>query len=248
MAREIKILLVDDHALVRGALAERLQREPRFVVTGTAGTADEAITKTLAGRPDVILMDIDMPGMVSFDAAREITRMWPETRIIFLSAFMHDQYIEEALKVKARGYLTKREPPERVVEAILEVAAGGACFSEEVQSRIVVGSTGARLLTARKSRAATLRPRELETLRYIARGMSKKKIAEQMSISVKTVEHHTMRLMRTLDIHDRVGLALFAIREGLAEPQPRSSQSHRSRPRNGCLTKGLCPEDGLSEA
>jgi len=218
MMGDIRVLVVDDHALVRGALGERLQREPGFLLAGCAGTADEALLQIAELRPVVVLMDIDLPGMVCFDAARQIGWRYPQTRIIFLSAFMHDRYIQEALEVKARGYLTKHEPPERVVEAIREVAAGGSCFSEEIRSRIVVDSVGAKLPGDLKSRGMTLRPRELETLRYIARGLTKKQIAEQMCVSVKTVECHTTRLMNALSIHDRVELARFAIREGLAEP------------------------------
>jgi DNA-binding NarL/FixJ family response regulator len=216
MTGDIKILLVDDHALVRGALAERLQLEPRLLVVGTAETADEAIKKALERHPDIIVMDIDMPGMVCFEAARMLTKLRPETKIIFLSAFTHDHYIEQALKVRARGYLTKNEPPEKVIEAILEVASGGAYYSDEVQARIVVDSKGAGLLGGAQSRIGTLGRRELETLRYIAHGLTKKRIAEVMSISVKTVEQHTLSLMSKLAIHDRVELARFAIREGVS--------------------------------
>lgn len=218
MTETIKILLVDDHALVRGALSMRLEMEPQFEVVGTAGTADEALEMTVKYEPTIILMDIDMPGMDSFEAARRIAETRPQCNIIFLSAYMYDHFIDRALEVRARGYLTKRESAESVVSAILEVASGGACFSEDVRARIAVDSTGARLQTEMKSRAATLRPRERETLRYLARGMSKKKIAVRMNISIKTVEHHAANLMSKLGIHNRVDLARFAIREGLIQP------------------------------
>jgi DNA-binding NarL/FixJ family response regulator len=213
----IRILIVDDHALVRGALTERVQREPDLEVVGNAGNADEAIALTLECSPDIILMDIDMPGMICFDAAREIASLRPETRVIFLSAFLHDWYIQQALQVKARGYLTKREPPERVIAAIREVATGGAFFSEEVRSRIVVDSSGATLGEDSTSLVSTLTTREVEVLRYIARGLSKKEIATIMHISAKTVDKHSTNLMSKLKIHDRVELARYAIREGLAE-------------------------------
>ena len=217
MSPDIKILVVDDHALVRGALCERLEKEPLFSVVCAAGTAGEAIEKVAQNNPDVVLMDIDMPGLNCFDAARRIADLQPETRIIFLSGFFSDRYIEQALAVRARGYLTKRETPEAVVAAIREVAAGGACFSEEVRSRIVIDSRGATLAGEETSRVSTLTPRELEILRYIARGLAKKEIANIMHISVKTVDRHSVNLMSKLDIHDRVELARFAIREGLAE-------------------------------
>jgi DNA-binding NarL/FixJ family response regulator len=217
MTRSIRVLVVDDHALVRGALAERIQREPDIHVVGTAANADEAIRQALETNPDLILMDIDMPGLICFDAAREIATLCPDTRVVFLSAFLHDWYIDQALQVRARGYLTKREPPETVVAAIREVASGGAYFSEEVRSRIVVDSGGARLGDDSKSVATTMTTREVEVLRYIARGLSKKEIATIMHISPKTVDKHSTNLMTKLNIHDRVALARYAIREGLAE-------------------------------
>ncbi|MHC4342715.1 MAG: response regulator, partial [Planctomycetota bacterium] len=208
--------MVDDHALVRETLSERLGREEAFEVVGAASTADEGIRLARDHRPDVILMDIEMPGMVSFDAAREILTAQPDVRIIFLSAYLHDRYIEDALKVGALGYLTKADPPERVVEAIHEVAANRAFFSEGVRDRIVFEANRPKLVGKGYSRASTLTPRELEVLRYVARGLSKKEIAGLLHVTVKTVEKHSDNLMRKLDIHDRVELARFAIREGLA--------------------------------
>ncbi len=215
--QNIKILLVDDHALVREMLCERLQREPSFVIVGTASNADEAVAQALKNRPDIVIMDIDMPGLICFDAARTITTAQPEVRLIFLSAFVHDHYIEQALSVGALGYLTKGEPPGRVVAAIREVAANRAHFSDEVQARLVFDSDGTRLARKGKSRASTLTPREIAVLRYVARGLAKKQIAGIMHVGIKTVDKHTENLMRKLDIHDRVELARFAIREGLAE-------------------------------
>ena len=177
MTTQVRILVVDDHALVRGALAERLRQEADLAVVGTASTADEAIDQTISLKPDIILMDIDMPGLICFDAARTITSTSPATKIIFVSAFLHDWYIEQALAVKAQGYVTKREPPEAVISAIRDVAEGGAYFSDEVRSRIIVDSSGAKLAQSGKSRVSTLTAREIEVLRYIARGLSKKEIA-----------------------------------------------------------------------
>ena len=202
MSSRIKLLVVDDHALVRGALAERLQREPDITVVGTAATADQAVEKTIECKPDIVLMDIDMPGLDCFDAARTITSIQPETNIVFLSAFHQDAYIENALNVQARGYLSKRESPESVVAAIREVASGGAYFSEEVRSRIVVDTRGAKLAQKSTSRASMLTVRELEILRYVARSMSKKEIAGVTHLSVKTVDRHCANLMAKLDIHD----------------------------------------------
>jgi DNA-binding NarL/FixJ family response regulator len=211
-----KILMVDDHALVRQALCDRLARESALEVVGTASTADEAIVIAAEARPDIVLMDIDMPGMICFDAAQRIASNLPEVRLAFLSAFFHDSYIEQALKVRARGYLTKVEPLDTLVAAIHEIARGGVYFSDEVKSRLVLERDGVKLAGAGQTRASTLTKRELEVLRYIARGLSKKEIASTMHLSVKTIENHCNNLMSKLDIHDRVELTRFAIREGLA--------------------------------
>lgn len=218
MTPAISLLIADDHSLVREMLAGQLGREQDIEVVGSACSAEEALARTTELEPDVVLLDIDMPGMVSFDAAREIRRRCARTHVIFLSAFFHDRYIEEALRTGASGYLTKNESPGSLIEAIRKVSQGVSCFSPEVQSRLVVDVSGLRLRRSPLTRVSTLTDRELETLRYIARGMAKKEIAELMHLSVRTVDAHVRHIMGKLDIHDRVGLARFAIREGLAEP------------------------------
>lgn len=215
--RPISVLLVDDHALVRETLASWLRGTPGLRVVGEVGSADEAIAVAIRDQPDVVVMDIDMPGLLAFDAVRTIKARCPRTRALVLSAFFHDRFIEDALRAEASGYITKSEPPEVVVKAIQAVAAGGAFFSRQVQERIVVDAGGARLADQGRTRSALLSPREQEVLRYIARGLSKKDIAAVMHLSVKTVDNHSTSLMAKLNIHDRVELARYAIREGLAE-------------------------------
>ena len=177
----------------------------------------QAIESALELMPDVVLMDIDMPGLICFDAAQRIAGLCPTARIIFLSAFFHDHYIEQALRVKARGYLTKSEPLRQVVVAIKQVAGGRVYFSAEIRARIVADTFGVRLAQPQRTRASTLSAREVEVLRYLARGMSKKEIAHTMHISLKTVEGHAEKLMSKLDIHDRVELTRYAIREGMVQ-------------------------------
>ncbi len=217
MNSTITILVVDDHAMVRSMLKDRLKSETDIEVVGSASDADQAITLAGEFKPDIILMDIDMPGMFCFDAAKVLRRSSPSPRIIFLSAFFHDRYIEQALKVGAWGYITKNQPDDVLLTAIRNVASGIAYFSPEVQARIVVDERGPRLSHGTCSRTSTLTQRELEVLRHLARGMSKKEVAQMIHISVNTVNRHTSSLMNKLDIHDRVELSRFAIREGLAE-------------------------------
>jgi DNA-binding NarL/FixJ family response regulator len=216
MNESIKVLLADDHTLLRRAVGRVLHETPSIAVVAEVGNADDAIAAALRYQPNVVVLDIDMPGIASFDAARTITARVPNARILFLSAFTHDRYIEAALAAGALGYLSKNEPPEKVVEAIRAVAVGQCYFSPEVQSRLVIDSDGVHLGQS-TSRASLLTNREMEVLRYIARGLSKKEIAKTMHLSVKTVENHSASIMSRLDIHDRVELTRFAIREGLIE-------------------------------
>ena len=209
-------MIADDHGLVRSSLAQWLRGMQDFEVVAEVETADDAIAACAQHEPHVLLMDIDMPGRLSFDASAVVRVRSPRTRIIFLSAHTHDRYIQDAIDADAAGYLTKHEPPERLAAGIRDVASGGAAFSPEIRDRLVIAGDGVSLAGSR-SRLSTLSPRELETLRYLARGLSKKEIAQHMHISVKTVDNHTTNLMGKLDVHDRVELTRFALREGLVE-------------------------------
>jgi DNA-binding NarL/FixJ family response regulator len=213
----ISVLVADDHAMLQTMLKSRLEAEPDIRVVAVVGRADEAVASSLQFKPQVVLMDIDMPGMSSFDAARLIRRGNPDVRVVFLSAYVQDRQIEQALEAGASGYVAKSQPEESLIAAVRSVAAGEAYFSPEVQARIVVGYKGPHLAHAAVVRTSNLTPRELEILRHLAEGMSKKEIARALQISVNTVNRHASSLMSKLNIHDRVELTRFAIREGLAE-------------------------------
>ncbi len=217
MSRQISLLVVDDHTLVRDMLADRLSREVGISVVGTAPNAGVAVRKALELQPTIVLMDIDMPGMLCFEAAGQIRKANPETAIVFLSAYVHDRYVEQALEVGAAGYITKDEPVEVITSAVRAVASGGSYFSAEVRARLVVRSAGAGLGQKNCSRTSTLTQRELEILCYVSRGLSRKEIAGYLFIAPKTVAHHIDAIMIKLDIHDRVELARLAIREGLVK-------------------------------
>jgi len=142
----------------------------------------------------------------------------PETRIIFLSAYSHDMYIQQAIAVKAWGYVTKKESYATICQAIREASAGSVFFSDDIQARVVSGPEGLELAPGTKARATLLTQREVEVLRHLARGLSTKEIASAMHISVKTVNSHKTHLMCKLGHHDRVELARYAFREGIATP------------------------------
>ncbi len=216
VSEPITVLLADDHALLRDMLRMTLTAEGMRVVADVgSGEAAEAMCQSM--RPDVAVLDIDIPGKCIFEVTRSLQRTSPETRVIFLSAFVHDHYIEDALAVEASGYLTKTEPPEVLVTSIRKAVGGATSFSPEIINRMVIGESGARL-SGRHARMELLTEREREVLRYVAQGLQQKQIAARAGISIKTVQHHIMHLMDKLAIHDRVDLARFAIREGLVEP------------------------------
>ncbi len=217
MTRPTAVLLADDHALVLRMLRDRLDAEQDLTVVAAVGSAAEAVGEALRWKPDVVVMDIDMPGMICFEAARTIRETCPQTRTVFLSAFSNDTYIEQALSVEAAGYLTKSEPPEAVIRAVRAIRAGQRCFSADVEARIILAPNGLQLAPRGQARAYSLSNRELEILRYVARGLSRKEIAQITKRSVKTVKAHCANIMKKLHIHDRVELARFAIREGLAD-------------------------------
>lgn len=213
--RTLRIVVVDDHALVRCAIVGVIEGVPDMEVVGACADAGEALDLARREQPDVVVMDIDMPGPFVFEVANEIQRLVRPARIVFLTAYPHDTYIERALAIEAAGFLTKNEQPANVLASLRAVCAGGSCFSPEVEDRLVLDADGVRLARRTGTRMSTLSPRELEVLQHVASGMTKKEIAGMMHLSVKTIDNHCTNLMGKLDIHDRVELTKYAIREGL---------------------------------
>ena len=198
------VVIADDHPAMRHYLQDALDEESFLTVLAAVSSASEAIDSVVRHKPDVLLLDIEMPGLDVFHAAAEIRRLQPGVRIIFLSASYKDHYIASALRVDAKGYLTKDDDPALVVRAIELVMKNKRYFSPKVEERLVESRSG--VLNARSD---TLSSREWETLDYLAKGYSKKEIASFLHLSVKTVEKHTQSIMNKLDVHDRVRLALW---------------------------------------
>jgi DNA-binding NarL/FixJ family response regulator len=218
MGKQIKVLVVDDHGVVRDGVSGVLSRESDIGIVGAAENADEAIAKTLELRPDVVLMDIDMPGVSCFDAIQIIRSRAHDTKIILVTAHEHDEYLEQALRVKANGYVLKNEGMAALADAIRDVVKGRIHISPEVMNRLVIQGSEIRLDNPPKSRLSTLSPRERELLRILAKGLSLKEAAAVLGISYKTADKQKASLMAKLDIHDRVELARYAIREGMVQP------------------------------
>jgi DNA-binding NarL/FixJ family response regulator len=214
MSKPITVLVVDDHVLLREGLAAYLGAQPDIVVVGTAGDGRAALLAATELRPRVIVMDIDMPGHLSFETTRQLRTTLPGTSVLFLSAFAHDRYVDEAIEAGAAGYLTKLASSETVLEAVRSIAQGTPYYSDEIRKRLEVqdGEGPAR------SRAKSLTEREIQILKYLGAGYSRKEIAGLLFVSEKTVENHITHVMRKLDLHDRVAVARYAIREGYAKP------------------------------
>lgn len=218
MNEPITLVIADDHALLREMLVQRFEAEPDLQVLASVGNAEDALHACLEWRPHAVLLDIDMPGPSVFDVAVRIREADPALRLIFLSGFSHDQYIDRAIQVHASAYVTKRESLESVIAAVRAAMAGRVSFSPEIRERLLVDRAGPRLARQVQTRASLLTPREIAVLGYVARGLAKKEIARLCRISVKTVEQHCAHIMEKLDIHDRVELARYAIRERIVEP------------------------------
>ncbi|MCB9846328.1 MAG: response regulator transcription factor [Phycisphaeraceae bacterium] len=220
MERTISVLIADDHPIIRSTVERRLVREPDLRVVALAGTAGEAVDRAIQTSPDVVLLDVAMPGLAAFDAARTILSRLPEAKLIFLTGHTGDETIDESLRAGASGFLGKDSDPDDIVAAVRAVGAGGTWFSPEIEARLVVDRSGVRLRESLREPGPldALTTRERQVVRYLSQGLSKREIAGLMHVSVKTVDNHATSVMTKLDIHDRVALARFAFRHGIAEP------------------------------
>jgi DNA-binding NarL/FixJ family response regulator len=211
---KIRVLLTDDHTLFRQGVRTLLQAEPDIEIAGEAGNAAEAVELCEQLHPDVVLMDVGMPGMSSFEATRVIRKSRPETRVLFLSMYDDEDYLSESMELGASGYILKDSPADQLVTAIREVHRGGSCLSPRLLARIVGNfCANGGLPTLRQPRLGTLTKREREVIKLLAEGNSVKEIATAFDLSVKTIEAHKFNLMRKLDIHNKAQLVQFAIQK-----------------------------------
>jgi DNA-binding NarL/FixJ family response regulator len=216
--RRIRVVLGDEHLLLMEALRERLETDPAIGVVGLATDSDQLVTIALEERPDLLILDVNLPGRGTFDAAQEIITALPKTRLLLLSGHLADIFIGQALQLRMAGYLLKQESFERLREGIHAAIRGELVLSKAVQERITYDPIERRRVPRSESDLSMLTGRQLEVLRHLARGQSVKEIAREMHLSQKSVDSHKYRIMNKLKIHDRVELARFAIREGLMLP------------------------------
>ncbi|MFY9727881.1 MAG: response regulator transcription factor [Bryobacteraceae bacterium] len=218
---KIRVLITDDHAMFRQGVRSVLAAEPDLEIAGEAKDAAEAVNLSRQSRPDVVLMDIGMTGMSSFEATRVIRKERPETRVVFLSMYDDDEYLAECVSIGASGYILKECPAEQLLTAIREVHRGGSYLSPRLLTRLVDDFRTQGREPVRQPRFGTLTKREREILKMLAEGQSVKEIATAFDLSVKTVEAHKFNLMRKLDIHNKAQLVQYAIQKKiirLSEP------------------------------
>lgn len=211
----IRCILVDDHTLIREGVRRLLEGEQGFAVQGEASGAAEAVTLARQSKPDIVLMDIGMPGMSAFEAARMIVRECPRTRVVFLTMHEDEEYLLKCLEVGASGYILKDSPASRVIGALREVHAGGKYLSPRVMRRLVANFRSPT--DVMRARGPILTPREHEVVKLLAEGNSVKKVADLLGVSSKTVEAHKFNLMRKLDIHNKAQLVTYAIQKKIVK-------------------------------
>jgi two-component system response regulator NreC len=212
----ISCLIVDDHTLFRDGIRHVLARDPEIEVVGEANDAADAVDKVRALRPDIVLMDIGMPGLSSFEAARLIDRGWPGTRTIFLTMYEDEEYLLQSLDAGASGYILKDAPAPELLEAVREVSRGRKYLSSRVLEKVLNPS---KEQGPRTTRFDSLTPREREIVKMLAEGRSVKETAQFLSLSVKTVDAHKFNLMRKLQIHNTAQLVAYAIQKKIV-PMP----------------------------
>jgi len=210
---KIRLLLTDDHTLFRQGIRTLLGAETDIEIVGEAANGTESVDKVGPLRPDIVLMDIGMPGLSSFEAARQIKKIRPETKVLFLTMYDDEDYLVECMEVGGSGYVLKDSPTQQLLLAIRDIYRGGSYLSPKMLSQLVDDFRSRIKTTSRQPRFATLTPREKEVLKFLAEGDSVKDIAQHLNLSVKTVEAHKFNLMRKLDIHNKAQLVQYAIQK-----------------------------------
>jgi two-component system, NarL family, response regulator LiaR len=211
----IRVLLVDDHAVVRKGLRALLDREPGIDVAGEAENGEQAVRIASRLGPDVILMDLEMPGMGGIEATRQITEQHPDTRVVILTSHAAEEDVFPALKAGAQGYLLKHSAPEEVLRAIHQARRGETVLHPAI-ARMVLQELNRPAQPRQQATTDPLSERELEVLRLLARGMSNQEIADTLVVGEATVRSHVSSILRKLQLASRTQAALYALREGLA--------------------------------
>ena len=210
--RPLRVVLADDHVTVRQGLKLLIQAEPDMVVVAEASDGEAAVQQTLETDPDVVVMDISMPGMNGLVATRAIKQARPRARIVTLTRHADQAYLQELLRAGVAAYVLKRSAPTELLQAIRAVAGGGQYLDSTLTARVTAGFIGGRGIGSRPP--GELTERETQVLRLIAAGHPHKEIAAQLSLSAKTVDAHKVNAMRKLDLSGRIDIIKYAVLQG----------------------------------
>ncbi len=214
---KIRILLADDHTILRAGLRMMLNAQPDFEVVGEAQDGRQAIQEAQKLQPDVVLMDITMPDMNGIEATRQIKKLLPEVKVLILTMHEHDEYVFQALRAGASGYMLKEAADTDLISALRVIQNGQFYLSPTAQS-VMVGDYLQRVRTGEeKDSYSSLTEREREILKLVAEGYTNNQIAERLVISPKTVDTHRTHVMDKLNLHSRAELVKYAMRRGLLE-------------------------------
>jgi DNA-binding NarL/FixJ family response regulator len=215
--KNITVLLAEDHLIVREGFRGLLAGQPDIEIVGEAENGRQAVQLARKLRPAVVVMDIAMPQLNGLEATRQIIKANPSARVIMLSAYADDAYVEQATAAGAAGYLIKQSSSHALCEAIREVEKGNTFFSPSIGKHLKHQQERLTKRNGPGTRRSALSSRELEVLQLIAEGKANKETAAELGISIKTVEKHRQHLMEKLNIHDTAGLTRYAVAAGIIE-------------------------------
>jgi DNA-binding NarL/FixJ family response regulator len=215
--KKIAVLLVDDHAVVRQGLRALIEAEGDLAVVGEAENGREAVALTKKHLPDIVLMDVAMPGMNGMEATRQIVRNVPSAKVLVLTSYGDDDYVTQLMEAGASGYLVKQTAAADLLKAIREVRGGKEFFSPTIAKRLRQQGRAAFEGGETSPKHGKLTSREAEVLQLVAEGLANKQIAGELNISIKTVEKHRQQAMNKLNIHDIAGLTRYAMSKGWVE-------------------------------
>jgi len=215
MDKKYRLLLVEDHTLLRAGLRALLSQDADIEIVGEADNGRDAIQAVGALSPHLVLMDLTMPGMNGIEAMRDIKRRYPETRVLVLTIHKTDEYIHESLRAGADGYILKDATHDELRVAVRSVLNGKTYLSPDISAKVINGYLGTGQAATASSQWDTLTHREREVLKLVAEGRPNKYIADYYCLSVKTVEKHRSNLMKKLDLHNAAMLTAYAIKKGL---------------------------------
>jgi DNA-binding NarL/FixJ family response regulator len=210
-----RILIADDHEVVRKGLRSLLEPEPGLEVVGEASNGREAVERTVAEKPDVVVLDIGMPELNGLEATRQIVKVSPRTEVLILTVFETEEVIREVLRAGARGYVLKSDAGRLLLTAVEAVSAHKPFFTSRVSELVLAGFLSGELRPSEETPGTPLTPREREVLQLLAEGKTNKEVAAVLGIGLKTVETHRMNLMAKLGLHSVVDLVRWAIRNGI---------------------------------